>query len=121
MSLGEPRREEIVTAGSLIMAMRTTFRPEAARGIHASYEFRFGEIVFHVRINDAKLTVAEGPLPGVDLIVESGLGIKALMTGEMTPAEAIDNGSVHLTGDPALLTRFAQLFRIDPMPHAEAI
>src|SRR5260370_26666517 len=29
-SLGEPRREEIITADSLVMAMRSTFRPDAA-------------------------------------------------------------------------------------------
>jgi DNA-binding HxlR family transcriptional regulator len=119
-SLGEPRREEIVTADSLIMAMRTTFRPEAARGTRASYEFRFGEIVIHVRIDGAKLKVAEGPLPGADLIVETGPGIKGLMTGEMSAADAIANGSVRVIGDPALLARFAELFRIDPMPQTAA-
>src|ERR1022692_1526107 len=30
-TLGEPRCEEIVTADSLVMAMRSTFRPESAR------------------------------------------------------------------------------------------
>ncbi|HEY6357469.1 MAG TPA: winged helix-turn-helix transcriptional regulator, partial [Vicinamibacterales bacterium] len=117
-SLGEPRREEIVTADSLIMAMRSTFRRESARGTRASYEFRFGEIVINVRIDGAKLKVAGGPLPGADLIVEAGPGIKALMTGELSAQEAIANGTVRVTGDPALLTRFAQLFRIDPMPQA---
>jgi DNA-binding HxlR family transcriptional regulator len=117
-SLGDPRREEIVTADSLIMAMRTTFRPEAARGTRASYELRFGEIVIHVSIDGAKLKVAEGPLPGADLIVETGPGIKALLTGEMSAADAIANGSVRVAGDPELLERFAGLFHIDPMPQA---
>src|SRR5919205_173368 len=35
-SLGEPRPDEIVTLDSLTMALRTTFRPEHAEGIHAS-------------------------------------------------------------------------------------
>lgn len=116
-SLGEPRREEIVTADSLVMAMRTTFRPEAARGTHASYEFRFGEIVIHMRIDGAKLKVAQGPLPGADLIVEAGTGLKALLTGDMSAEAAIANGTVRITGDPGLLTRFTEMFRIDPMPH----
>jgi DNA-binding HxlR family transcriptional regulator len=117
-SLGEPRCEEIITADSLVMAMRSTFSPEAARGIRASYELRFGEIVLHVRIDGAKLEVAEGPLPGADLTIETGPAIKMLMTGEITPAEAIENGSVRLTGDPTLLTRFTKMFRIEPMPQA---
>jgi DNA-binding HxlR family transcriptional regulator/putative sterol carrier protein len=117
-SLGDPRCEEIITADSLVMAMRSTFRPEAARGTHVGYELRFGPIAIHVRIDGAKIKVAEGPLPGADLIVETGPAIKALMTGETTPAEAIKSGSVHLTGDPALLTRFVEMFHIDPMPQA---
>ena len=115
-SLGEPRPEEIVTADSLVIAMRSTFHPEAARKLRASYEFRVGEIVFHMRVNGAKLAVALGPLPGADLIVETGPAIKALMTGELTPAQAIASKSVRLTGDAALLTRFAEIFRIEPMP-----
>lgn len=117
-SLGEPRCEEIITADSLVVAMRSTFRPDAARGLRASYELRFGDIVIHVRVEGKKLEVAQGPLPAADLIVETGPAIKALMTGEMTPTEAIRNGSVRLTGDPALLTRFADIFRIESMPQA---
>ena len=70
-SLGDPRCEEIITVDSLIMAMRSTFRPEAARKTRASYEFRFGAIIFNLRIDGAKLEVAEGPLPGADLSLRS--------------------------------------------------
>ena len=117
-TLGDPRHEEIITVDSLIMALRSTFRPESARKIRVAYEFRFGDIVIHAVIDGKKIAVAEGPLPSADLIVEAGPALKALMTGEMTPAEAIASGSVKLTGDPALLTRFAEMFQIDPMPEA---
>jgi DNA-binding HxlR family transcriptional regulator len=117
-TLGDPRSGEVVTADSLITAMRTTFRPEAARGVHASYELRMGDIVLHMRVDGKKIEVAPGPLPDADLIIESGPGIKALMTGEVSPTEAIRSGSVHVKGDATLLTRFAEMFRIDPMPEA---
>src|SRR4030081_1271121 len=39
-SLGDPRPEEIVTTDSLILALRATFLPEAARELRASYELR---------------------------------------------------------------------------------
>ena len=120
-ALGTPRCEEIITVDSLVMAMRSTFRPKAARRTRARYEFRFGDIVINLRIDGAKLEVGKGPLPGADLIVETGPAIKALMSGEMTPAEAIGNGSVRLTGDPELLSRFVEMFRIDPMPKAVAL
>lgn len=120
-ALGDPRSGEVVTPDSLMMAMRTTFRPEAARGVHASYELRMGgDIVLHMRVDGKKLDVVQGPLPEADLIIESGPGIKAVMTGEITPTEAIRNGSVHVKGDATLLTRFAEMFRIDPMPEVAA-
>jgi hypothetical protein len=34
------------------------------------------------------------------------------MAREITPQEAIDQKVVHLTGDPKLFERFAELFRI---------
>ncbi|HEV2741357.1 MAG TPA: winged helix-turn-helix transcriptional regulator [Candidatus Elarobacter sp.] len=42
--------------------------------------------------------------------------INSLMAGDVSPADAIANGIVHLTGDAALPTRFADIFRIEPMP-----
>jgi DNA-binding HxlR family transcriptional regulator len=120
-ALGVPRCDEILTDNAVIMAMRSTFRPEDAGKTRATYELRLGDIVINLRIDGPKLEVAKGPLPGADLVVETGPAIKALMSGEMTPAEAIESGSVHLTGDPALLSRFVTMFRIDPMPQAAAV
>src|SRR5437868_7024460 len=37
-SLGEPRPGEIMTTDSMIMALRTTFVPAAAEGVHLRYE-----------------------------------------------------------------------------------
>ena len=116
--LDNPRPGETVTPDSLIMALRSTFRREAARNVHAVYELRFGEIVIHARIDDGTIAAAEGPLPGADLIIETGPAMKSLMNREMSPAEAIASGSVQLTGDARLLDRFAEMFRIDPLPPA---
>jgi DNA-binding HxlR family transcriptional regulator len=115
-ALGDPRPDEIVTVDSLITALRTTFRPESACGLRAGFELRFGEIVLHARVHDENIEVAEGSLPGADLVIEAGPAIRALMAGELGPSEAIAAGSVQLTGDPLLLTRFVEIFHIDPMP-----
>lgn len=120
-SLGTPRLDEAITADSLIIAMRSTFRPEAADETRVGYEFRFGDIVIHVRVDGPTIEAGAGPLPDADLIVNTGPGIKNLLAGEITAAEAIESGMMHLTGDPALLTRFAEMFRIDPMPEDEAV
>jgi DNA-binding HxlR family transcriptional regulator len=111
--LGEPRDEEIVTTDSMVMALRSTFQPESARGLRAGYEFRLGDIVFHARVDDGTLHAAPGPLPGADLIFEPGVAMKGMMTGELSPAEALRNGGVRIiSGDPALVHRFAEMFQI---------
>ena len=119
-SLGQPRPGEIMTADSMVMALRTTFVPEAAHGLQVSFELRLGEIVIYARIDGPTITVAEGPLAGADLIIEAGPAVKDLMTGDVTPADAIASGSVRLTGNQALLGRFVELFHIPARPGAPA-
>jgi DNA-binding HxlR family transcriptional regulator len=114
--LEDPRPEDIVTPDSMVMALRSTFRPEAARGLTANYELRLGEIVIHARIEDGVLSAAEGAIPDADLVIEPGMVLRSLMAGEIEPAEAIENGSVQLSGDPGLLTRFVDAFRISGPP-----
>lgn len=116
--LGEPRPEDIVTVDSMVMALRTTFQPAAARGLSASYELRLGDIVLHATIDDGKLVSGSGPLPGADLIIEPGRALKDLMSGELSPEVAIAEAAVHVHGDPALLSRFVECFRIPPSPDA---
>jgi len=110
--LTEPAPDEVVTPDSMVMAFRSTFRPEAAQGLTASFEVRLGEIALHVHVEDGEAHVDAGAAPAPDLVIETGPAIKALLAGELTPAEARANGSVRLTGDPRLLDRFAALFRI---------
>jgi putative sterol carrier protein len=117
-SLGEPRPGEIVTPDSLMLALRATFRPEAARGLRVAYELRLGEIVFHARIDKGALEVAEGPLPEADLVLETDLTIRLLMSGELSPAEAVKSGRVRLRGKRELLERFVEIFQIPPAPVA---
>jgi DNA-binding HxlR family transcriptional regulator len=114
--LDEPRSEEIITVDSMVMAMRSTFHPDAARGLHAGFELHFGDIVIHARVDNGKVRAAAGALPAPDLIIEAGPAIKELMTGAIGPAEAIKSGTVRLKGNAKLLTRFAEIFRIEPMP-----
>lgn len=117
-ALGELRPGEVVSVDSMLMALRTTFQPDAAWGLTATYELRMGEIVLHARIVHGVLETGSGPLPGADLVIEAGPAIRALMAGELTAAEAVASGGVRLTGDASLLERFAGVFRIGPAPPA---
>ena len=111
--LGEPRAEESVTQDSLIMALRSTFRPEAARGLTVSYELRMGDIVLHAHVRGSKLEVGAGSLPKPDLIIDAGHALRPLMAGEISPTQARASGAVRLIGPSKLLTRFVEVFRID--------
>jgi DNA-binding HxlR family transcriptional regulator len=121
-SLGELRPGEIATADSLIMALRSTFQPSEAAGLKVRYEVRFGEVVIHARVDDGSLITGEGPLAAadvgapVDLVVQALAPLSPLLSGELSAADALANGIVRITGEPAELDRFAALFRIGPPP-----
>jgi hypothetical protein len=96
----------------MIMALRTTFRTEAARGVRASYELHFGDIVVNARVDDGRLDVGGGPLPKPDAVIEATGPINPLMSGAITPRDAVTSGLIRVTGDKRLLSRFAEMFRI---------
>jgi DNA-binding HxlR family transcriptional regulator len=122
-TLGGPRQGEIVTADSMVMALRTVFRPEAARRLRATYQLALGDIEIYARIDKGMLEVGKGYLADADLVIEAGPALRALMSGEMSPREALENGSVRLrcgdislAADPGLLAWFVEVFHIPPMP-----
>lgn len=110
--LGDVRPGEVVTDESMIMALRTTFRPRAAKGIRARYELRMGPIVLHAAVRNGSLEVGKGPIEEPDLVIEAGPGLRALMAHEISPAEAIKAKIVRVSGDRKLLKTFADMFQI---------
>lgn len=111
-TMGEPREGEVVTAESVAMAFRTTYRPEAVRDATVGYEVRMGDFTLRLQITDGALTVGIGPHPDPDLVIErlNDRGVHALLTGARTPEQALADGSVRIEGDSALLHRFVETF-----------
>ena len=109
---GEPWPDETITTDSMVMALRSTFRPESAGTLRAAYELRLGDVVVHARVKDRRVEAAAGPLPDADLTIEAGPGIRALMAGEITPAQALQTGALRVRGKRQLLSRFAEVFKI---------
>ncbi|TDQ46129.1 winged helix-turn-helix transcriptional regulator [Actinorugispora endophytica] len=108
-----PRPGEVVTAESVAMAFRTTYRPEAAQDATVGYEVRMGGFTLRLQITAGALTVGIGPHPSPDLVIErlADQGIHALMTGATTPDQALADGSVRVEGDAGLLPGFVGTFR----------
>jgi DNA-binding HxlR family transcriptional regulator len=114
-ALGDPRPGEIVHPASLLVGLRAAYRPDAARGVHASIQLRVDDAVVHLRIDDGALALGEGELPGADLAIDTDTTLRAVMSGELSPSEAVESGVIRLTGDPKLLDRFVQAFSL-PAP-----
>lgn len=117
-SLGEPRPGDTVTADQLLLGLEAAFRPEAARGLSASFELDLGQAVVHLRVEDGVLELDEGPLADADLRISTDLTLRRLMTGELRPAEALESGKVRVEGDPDLLARFVEVFHTPSAPVA---
>ncbi|MEV0650718.1 helix-turn-helix domain-containing protein [Phytomonospora sp. NPDC050363] len=115
-SMLQPGPEDIVTPDSMIVALRATFRPEAAEGPPVSFQVHLGPVTVHASVAEGELDAGEGPLPEPDLTIVTGPVLRDIMAGSVTPEAAVDGGMVELTGDPRLLGRFAELFTIPPAP-----
>ncbi|MCX6465562.1 MAG: helix-turn-helix domain-containing protein [Pseudonocardiales bacterium] len=116
-SLGDPGEGDVFTMDSALLSLRTTFRADHARGVRASYQLHYGpEMLLHAIVDDGRLTVGEGPLPGADLVVECFGSVKPLFSGELSPADALAGGVLRITGERALLDLFAEMFHIPAAP-----
>lgn len=128
-AMGEPGPDDIVSPDSLTIALRTAFQAEAAAGLPATgYELHLGEVVLRAQVDRGQLRVTQlapsGPPVGgrppegePDLVLAAGPDIRLLISGELSPADALRQRAVQLmVGDAALLERFARTFHIDPGP-----
>ncbi|MBA3743643.1 helix-turn-helix domain-containing protein [Sporichthya sp.] len=115
--LGEPRPGEVLTPDSMVIALRAMFHPAAAAGVHVSFQFELGPVVFHARVDDGVLADGAGPMPEPDLVISGGPGVRAMFTGEVDAADSVATGLVRLSGpapDPlALLQTFTEMFRLE--------
>ncbi|HEY3829075.1 MAG TPA: helix-turn-helix domain-containing protein [Solirubrobacteraceae bacterium] len=123
-SMGEPKDDDIVTADSLTMALRTAFRPELA-SVSLDFQIQVGAVELRAQVSDGELKVVQlappappvgGSLPSSEpeLRFATGPGIRHLIAGTLTPVQALEQDVVTiLKGNLKLLARFTELFRID--------
>lgn len=114
--LAQPRESEVITPDSLIMALRSTFQPEAAHDLNATYELRANDVVIHARIVDGALTAANGPLPDATLTISANGPLTPLLAGELNATEAVNQGLLTIDGELVALEQFATIFRIESAP-----
>ena len=125
--MGEPGPDDIVTADSLTIALRTALRADAAAALPATdYEVHIGDVALRVQVDGERLRIAQlalarrpvgGTLPegDADLVIAAGPDIRRVISGELSPAEAIGEGVLEVvSGDATLVGRFAETFSIRP-------
>lgn len=114
--LADPRPEDIVTEDSLMVGLRATFVASAAADVKVSFELRVGEVVVHAVVDHGTLVVAPGSLPGVDVVINPGTALKAVISRETTIQDAVASGRLTVNGDLTLLPLFSQVFHLPALP-----
>ncbi|MFC7787661.1 winged helix-turn-helix transcriptional regulator [Microbacterium sp. MAHUQ-60] len=124
-AMGEPAPDDVVTPDSLTMALRTSFQSSWAGRL--DIELHVGDVALRVQAADGVLRIAQlaPPAPPVggavpagepDAVIVAGPGIRLLIAGTVTGAEAIENDIVAVVrGDERMLDTFASAFHIAPV------
>jgi DNA-binding HxlR family transcriptional regulator/putative sterol carrier protein len=109
-----PGDAPIVSADSVMLALRGLFDADAADGLRAGYELRLGEDRFQVKVADDEIAVARGEARTPDATIESDPGtLDAVLWKGRSLADAQRSGKLTIEGDKAAVARFIRLF---PMP-----
>ena len=113
-AMGDPRDEQVVTPDSLTMTFRTAFQPGIAAELPpTSYAALVGPAALRLAVTGSTLQVVSLDEAPADLRFETGPGIRRLISGELTPGDAIADATVRIVdGPPQLLERFARTFHL---------
>lgn len=129
-AMGDPAEGDVVTPDSLTMALRTSFRESQAEPL--DIELHVGDVALRVQVHGGTLHVAPlapdwaragstPPEAAVEAVIVAGPGIRRLIGGEVTPAEALRAGLLAVVrGEEKALDRFSRTFYIAPIPAADA-
>ena len=114
-----PDDAPIVSADSIILALRARFDPGAAHGLRASYELRLGEDRFGIEVADDEITAARGDAHRADATIDTDPDtLNAVLWRGRSLADAQRSGTMTIEGDEAAVERFVVLF---PMPEPAAV
>jgi len=102
--LGERRPEQTFRPGWGMFPLSYMADRDAARGVREVYEFRVGEDVFHLRVDDGTVEPRTGGADSPDLVVTMDAETLAdLFSGTISADDAIAAGRVSARGAPEAL------------------
>lgn len=96
-----------------IVAMRATFRPEAAGAVDEAYQFWVDAEPFWAAVRDGAATTGRGETTGPAVTITADAAtFLAVAAGEVSIADAVSGGSYRIDGDAAALDRCAKMFSL---------
>jgi DNA-binding HxlR family transcriptional regulator len=85
---------------SLVLAMKTTFQPEKAAGLAASYELLLGEIPYEIRVASGGFDAERGEAEEPDARIQTDAdSFAAVVFGGRPLTDAVQEGDIELKGD----------------------
>jgi alkyl sulfatase BDS1-like metallo-beta-lactamase superfamily hydrolase len=113
-----PRDAPIVSADSIVLALRARFESSAANGLRATYELRLGADRFRVEVADDQIEVSRGDAHQADATIDTDPDtLNAVLWAGRPLADAQRSGGMTIEGDKEAVERFVRLF---PNPKPEA-
>lgn len=95
---------------ALVVALRTTFHPDAAVGFHASIQLRLPGDAFVLTVHNERLDAARGRHRADAGLAGSVRTIQDLVFDKRPLDDALRSGDAQVDGDTVLLTRFFAAF-----------
>jgi DNA-binding HxlR family transcriptional regulator len=120
-SLGPPGPDDELYPEWGVNACAALFCPEAARGLTETYVLRVEGDVFSVRLDNGQMHASVGALEDPDVEIETDIaGFFGLVSGELSPADALEHGAVVISGDRGAFERCFQVLSLAPRTPAAA-
>jgi DNA-binding HxlR family transcriptional regulator/putative sterol carrier protein len=108
--MGAPKADDSFRLTWVMRGMEAMFRPEAARGVRETYEFRIDGEVFHVRIDDGTIEVRAGEAADPACVVTTDLmTFLAVGSRRMSGPEAVERGLSTVEGDLEAVERSIEI------------
>jgi DNA-binding HxlR family transcriptional regulator/putative sterol carrier protein len=84
---------------SLVLALKTTFQPEKAEGLDATFELRLGEIPFKISVKEGEFLASHGEAENPDAVIRSDPGTLARIVFRKTGlGKAVEAGDLQIDG-----------------------
>jgi DNA-binding HxlR family transcriptional regulator len=120
-SLGPPGPDDELYPEWGVNAFPALFLPEAARGLTETYVLKINGDVFSAQLQDGHMHASVGAAEDAEVTIEIDMPTFFKLTGgELTPAEALDQGLAAVEGDRAAFERCFQVFSLAPRTRAAA-